>query len=201
MSAPRVPYEASDVKEPDIANAQMQLGDSAQGGAGVENTEALVNTVHCVGVMGEGLTLQFKQAFPANFKAHETACRAREVVPGRMLTFDNDGRIKPRCIINFSTKRHWRHKSRIEDIQSGLRALIGDVCRLGIHSIAVPPLGCGLGGLNWSDVRPMIEKSFSELPGVRVLLFQPFGSFGTAADRDILLAFALRRGRLPSRLP
>ena len=176
MSAPRVPYEGSDVKEPDIANAQMQLGDSAQGGVGVENTEALVNTVNCVGVMGQGLALQVKLGFPANFKAYETACRAREVVPGRMFTFDNDGRIKPRCIINFPTKRHWRHKSRIEDIQSGLRALIGDVCRLGIRSIAVPPLGCGLGGLNRSDVRPMIEKSFSELPAVRVLLFQPSGT-------------------------
>jgi len=93
-----------------------------------------------------------------------------------MLTFDNDGRIKPRCVINFPTKRHWRHKSRIEDIQSGPRALIGDVCRLGIRSIAVPLLECGLGGLNWTDVRPMIEKSFSELPAVRVLLFQPSGT-------------------------
>jgi O-acetyl-ADP-ribose deacetylase (regulator of RNase III) len=176
VSEPRVPYEASDVKEPDIANAQMQLGDSAQGGAGVENTEALVNTVNCVGVMGRGLALQFKQAFPANFKAYETACRARAVVPGGMFTFDNGALIKPRYIINFPTKRHWRDGSRIEDIQSGLKALIDNVHRLGIRSIALPPLGCGLGGLNWRDVQPMIENSFSELPGVHVLLFQPSGT-------------------------
>jgi O-acetyl-ADP-ribose deacetylase (regulator of RNase III) len=92
-----------------------------------------------------------------------------------MFIFDN-GKLKiPRYIINFPTKRHWRDNSRIEDIQSGLRALIEDVRRLGIRSIAVPPLGCGLGGLNWHDVRPMIEKSFSELPDVRVLLFPPEG--------------------------
>lgn len=87
-----------------------------------------------------------------------------EVVPGRMFVFDNGRLVKPRYIVNFPTKRHWRDKSRIEDIQSGLRALIEDVRRLGIRSIAVPPLGCGLGGLNWRDVRPMIENSFSELP-------------------------------------
>jgi O-acetyl-ADP-ribose deacetylase (regulator of RNase III) len=126
--------------------------------------------------MGKGLALQFKQAFPANFKAYEAACRAHEVVPGSMLTVDNGSGTKPRYIVNFPTKRHWRDKSRIEDIQSGLRALVSDVRRLAIRSIAVPPLGCGLGGLNWGDVRPMIEKSFSELPDVHVLLFAPSGT-------------------------
>jgi O-acetyl-ADP-ribose deacetylase (regulator of RNase III) len=138
--------------------------------------EALVNTVNCVGVMGKGLALQFKNAFPANFKAYDSGCHAGEVAPGRMFIFDN-GKLKiPRYIINFSTKRHWRDNSRIEDIRSGLESLVADVPRLGIRSIAVPPLGCGLGGLNWRDVRPMIENSFSELPDVRVLLFQPFGA-------------------------
>ncbi len=139
------------------------------------DAEAVVNTVNCVGVMGKGLALQFKQAFPANFRAYEAACRAGEVVPGKMFIFDNGRLIKPRYIIDFPTKRHWRDNSRIEDIQSGLRALIEDVRRLGIRSIALPPLGCGLGGLNWRDVRPMIENSFSELPDVRVLLFPPVG--------------------------
>jgi O-acetyl-ADP-ribose deacetylase (regulator of RNase III) len=137
------------------------------------DAEALVNTVNCVGAMGKGLALQFKQAFPANYKAYEAACRAGEVVPGEMFIFDNGRLNKPRYIIDFPTKRHWRDNSRIEDIQSGLRALIEDVRRLGIRSIAVPPLGCGLGGLNWRDVRPMIENSFSELPDVSVLLFPP----------------------------
>lgn len=140
------------------------------------DAEALVNTVNCVGFMGKGIALQFKQAFPANFKAYEAACNAGEVVPGRMFIFDNGRLINPRYVINFPTKRHWRGKSRISDIRSGLKALIADARRLGVRSIAVPPLGCGLGGLNWGEVRPMIEKAFSELPDVRVLLFEPVGA-------------------------
>ena len=110
------------------------------------NAEALVNTVNCVGFMGKGIALQFKQAFPANYKAYEAACRADEVVPGRMLVYDNGRLLNPRYIINFPTKRHWRGKSRLADIKSGLKALVKDVQRLELHSIAVPPLGCGLGG-------------------------------------------------------
>lgn len=140
------------------------------------DAEALVNTVNCVGFMGKGIALQFKQAFPANFKAYEAACESDEVVPGRMFIFDNGRLLNPRFIINFPTKRHWRGKSRIEDIRSGLKALIADVSRLKIHSIAVPPLGCGLGGLDWGEVRPLIERAFSALPDVRVLLFEPVGT-------------------------
>ncbi len=140
------------------------------------DAEALVNTVNCVGFMGKGIALQFKQAFPANFKAYEAACKAGEVVPGRMFIFDNGRLINPRYVVNFPTKRHWRGKSRISDIRSGLTALIADVRSLGVHSIALPPLGCGLGGLNWGEVRPLIERAFSELPEVRVLLFEPVGA-------------------------
>jgi O-acetyl-ADP-ribose deacetylase (regulator of RNase III) len=140
------------------------------------DAEALVNTVNCVGFMGKGIALQFKQAFPANFKAYESACHAGLVVPGRMLIFDNGRLINPRYVINFPTKRHWRGKSRIADIRSGLKALIDDVRRLGVRSIAVPPLGCGLGGLDWRDVRPMVEGAFLELPDVHVLLFEPVGT-------------------------
>jgi len=78
-------------------------------------------------------------------------------------------------VINFPTKRDWRANSRYADIESGLKALVADVRRLGIQSIAVPPLGCGLGGLDWAKVRPMIEKAFAGLPGVRVLVFEPAG--------------------------
>jgi O-acetyl-ADP-ribose deacetylase (regulator of RNase III) len=140
------------------------------------DAEALVNTVNCARFMGKGIALQFKQAFPANFKAYAAACESEEVVPGRMFIFDNGRLLHPRFIINFPTKRHWRGKSRLEDIRSGLEALIADVRRLEIHSIAVPPLGCGLGGLDWGEVRPLIETAFSELPGVRVLLFEPVGT-------------------------
>ncbi|WP_297389902.1 macro domain-containing protein [Acidiferrobacter sp.] len=138
--------------------------------------EALVNTVNCVGYMGKGIALQFKQAFPANFKHYEAACHAGDMVPGRMMIHDNGGLVNPRYIINFPTKRHWKGKSRIEDIESGLKALVADVQRLGIRSIAVPPLGCGLGGLEWRVVRPMIEQAFAGLPDVQVLLFEPAGA-------------------------
>lgn len=138
--------------------------------------DALVNTVNCIGYMGKGIALQFKQAVPANFKAYEAACAVGEVVPGRMLIHDNGGLVSPRWIINFPTKRHWRGKSRLEDVAAGLQTLIADVQRLGIRSIAVPPLGCGLGGLDWAVVRPMIEHAFDALPDVRVQLFEPSGS-------------------------
>jgi O-acetyl-ADP-ribose deacetylase (regulator of RNase III) len=140
------------------------------------NAEALVNTVNCVGFMGKGIALQFKQAFPSNNKLYEAACRTGEVEPGKMLTYDNGGLRKPHYIINFPTKRHWRGDSRIEDIESGLKALISEVKRLNIRSIALPPLGCGLGGLDWDTVRPMIEQAFSELPEVSVFLFEPKGA-------------------------
>jgi len=148
----------------------------AQGNLLLADAEALVNTVNCVGYMGKGIALQFKQAFPDNFKAYEKACRAHEVKPGRMFIYETGSMMNPRYIINFPTKRHWRGKSRIEDIESGLGALIQEVKRLGIRSIAVPPLGSGLGGLDWNVVRPMIERAFAELPEVKVLLYSPQGA-------------------------
>jgi O-acetyl-ADP-ribose deacetylase (regulator of RNase III) len=140
------------------------------------DAQALVNTVNCVGFMGKGIALQFKQAYPDNFRAYERACKAEEVRPGRMLVVPTGELSGPRFIINFPTKRHWRGNSRMEDIDSGLNALVDEVRRLKITSIAVPPLGCGNGGLNWSDVRPRIEKAFEALPAVRVLLFEPNGA-------------------------
>lgn len=140
------------------------------------DVDALVNTVNCVGYMGKGIALQFKQAFPANFKAYAKACEAGQVVPGRMFIFDNGGLLRPRFIVNFPTKRHWRGKSRLEDIASGLKALVDDVQRLGIRSIAIPPLGCGHGGLDWRVVKPMIEAAFAAVPEVRAILFEPTGT-------------------------
>ncbi len=148
----------------------------AKGNLLTADAEALVNTVNCAGYMGKGIALQFKQAFPDNFKAYEKACRAHEVQPGRMFIFETGSMVNPRYIINFPTKRHWRGKSRVEDIESGLKALMGDVKRLGIRSIAVPPLGSGLGGLDWNVVQPMIRQAFAALPDVRVLLYAPQGA-------------------------
>lgn len=140
------------------------------------NAEALVNTVNCVGFMGKGIALQFKQAFPDNFKAYERACRAKKVQPGALFIFDRDSMINPWYIINFPTTRHWKGKSRLEDIQTGLEALVREIKRLDIHSIAIPPLGCGLGGLDWGIVHPLIESAFKEIPDVQVFLYAPVGT-------------------------
>lgn len=135
--------------------------------------EALVNTVNCVGVMGKGLALQFKQAFPGNFQAYQHACQSGEVMPGQMFTVSTGRLDYPRYIINFPTKRHWRNPSRLEYIETGLEALIATVECLEISSIAVPPLGCGNGGLKWTRVAPLIEAAFAQMPATRVLVFQP----------------------------
>lgn len=136
--------------------------------------EALVNTVNTVGVMGKGIALQFKQAYPQVFRAYQQACKADEVRLGKMYVVDLGGLAGgPHWIINFPTKAHWRTSSRLADIETGLQDLIATVKRLQIRSIALPPLGCGHGGLDWSQVRPSIEAAFSQLPDVRVLLFAP----------------------------
>lgn len=150
------------------------------------DAEALVNTVNCIGIMGKGLALQFKRSFPANFKAYEAACHSGEVAPGRMFIFDRGKQSKPHYIVNFPTKRHWRDHSRIEDIRTGLAALIADVRRLDIRSIAVPPLGCGLGGLHWQEVKPLIEGAFSQTSDVRVLLYEPANSPAPQATSNTL---------------
>ncbi|MGE5481319.1 MAG: macro domain-containing protein [Bacteroidota bacterium] len=141
--------------------------------------EALVNTVNCVGVMGRGIALRFKQAFPDNFKAYAAACQRGEVQPGRVFVFDTGQLTMPRYIINFPTKRHWRGKSRIEDIETGLAALVEEVRSRNIRSIAIPPLGSGLGGLDWAEVRPRIERALAALPDVEAIVFEPGGA---AAD-------------------
>lgn len=140
-----------------------------------EDAEALVNTVNCVGVMGRGIALQFKKAWPENFKAYAGACRRREVQPGRMFVFNTGQLTHPRFIINFPTKRHWRGRSRIEDIEAGLQALVAEVQKRGIRSIAVPPLGAGLGGLDWAEVRAHIDRAMHNVSGVKVVVFEPQG--------------------------
>lgn len=137
------------------------------------DVEAIVNTVNCVGVMGRGIAAQFKREYPENFKVYEAACKRKEVTLGRMFIFETGQVLNPRLIVNSPTKRHWRGESRIEDIESGLDALVAEVKQRGINSIAIPPLGCGLGGLDWKDVRPLIESAFKGLSNVRALVFEP----------------------------
>jgi O-acetyl-ADP-ribose deacetylase (regulator of RNase III) len=141
-----------------------------------EDAEALVNTVNCVGFMGRGIALQFKKAWPENFRAYAAACRRRAVQPGRMLVFETGRLTNPRFIVNFPTKRHWRGRSRMEDIEAGLRSLVEELHRRGIRSIALPPLGAGLGGLEWAEVRERIERAMRDLPDVRVIVFEPSGA-------------------------
>ncbi len=140
------------------------------------DAEALVNTVNCVGVMGRGIALQFKKAFPGNFHAYGEACERREVMPGRMHVFETGTLANPGFIINFPTKRHWRDNSRIEDINAGLKDLIKVIRERRIRSIAVPPLGCGLGGLDWEEVRPRIEEAFLGFDDLQVVVFEPPGA-------------------------
>ena len=140
------------------------------------DAEALVNTVNCVGVMGRGIALQFRKAFPENFQLYKSACDKKGLHPGMMLVCDLNRFENPRYVVNFPTKRHWKGKSKIEDIESGLEALVKEVTKRNIRSIAIPPLGCGLGGLSWNQVKRMIQRAFDVLPDVHVFLYEPAGA-------------------------
>jgi len=125
--------------------------------------------------MGKGVALQFKRAFPQNYSEYRAACASGEVQLGRMLVTRLDQLHGPRFIINFPTKNHWRSRSRLADIDSGLVDLRRVLLERGITSVAIPPLGCGLGGLAWSDVQPRIAEALSDLP-VRTVVFEPAGA-------------------------
>ena len=144
-----------------------------QGDLFQDQSEALVNPVNCVGVMGKGLALEFKNRFPDNFKDYKQACWKDQVQPGRMMVFNT---YQPRIhqyIINFPTKRHWRDPSRIEDIETGIQALAEEIRSRRITSIAIPALGSGLGGLQWNEVRPIIESGLRELEEVQITVYEP----------------------------
>lgn len=139
-----------------------------------EKVDAIVNTVNCVGVMGKGIALQFKKKWPQNFKAYQNACKKKEIKPGKIFVYDlgleNE---KPRYIVNFPTKNHWREKSKISYIEEGLNDLKIFIQNNNIQSIAIPPLGCGNGFLEWKIVRQIIENAFSSSDNLSVLLFEP----------------------------
>ena len=135
--------------------------------------EALVNPVNCVGVMGKGLALAFKQAYPDNFYYYKIACSLGEVKVGQMFITANNSFLYPFYIINFPTKEHWKDPSKIEYVKDGLVALTKDIHRLQIKSIAIPALGCGLGGLEWKEVESLIISAFNPLPKVNVKLYPP----------------------------
>lgn len=141
-----------------------------------DRSEAITNTVNCVGVMGKGIALQFKHRWPQNFKAYADACRHKQIKPGKVFIYDMGQWAEPRYIINFPTKIHWRGDSKIEYIESGLLDLIAQAERIGIKSIALPPLGCGNGGLEWNKVKRVIFDAFKGHPYIEVSLFEPKGA-------------------------
>lgn len=138
------------------------------------DAEALVNTVNCVGVMGKGLALHFKERFPENYRMYRKACKEGYVKPGCIFVYETGLYSSPKYILNFPTKRNWRDNSQIEDIQSGLDHLIKIIKKLKITSIAIPPLGCGNGKLLWSDVCPLIITAFKEVNDISVSIIEPF---------------------------
>jgi O-acetyl-ADP-ribose deacetylase (regulator of RNase III) len=145
--------------------------------------------------MGRGIALQFKNAWPENFKAYQAACRRDEVQPGRMFMFELGQLTSPRWIVNFPTKRHWKGKSRMEDIDAGLQALAAEIRQRDIRSIAIPPLGSGLGGLDWTQVRPRIEALAAQLPDVSVRVYEPNGAPPAASMRHVRDVPAMTAGR------
>lgn len=147
------------------------------------DVEAVVNTVNTVGIMGKGIALMFKEKFPRNFEAYARACDANEVQIGRMFVTESHELFGPRWIINFPTKTHWRVKTRIEWVEEGLKDLVRVIREKGIRSIAIPPLGCGNGGLDWREVRPLIVSALEEVEGLDAIVYEPTIKYQNVAKR------------------
>ena len=145
--------------------------------------EAVVNTVNTVGVMGKGIALMFREQYPENFRAYEAACKAGEVHVGKMFVTAGVELDGPRWIINFPTKKHWRQPTKLEWVRSGLVTLKEVIREKHIKSIAIPPLGCGNGGLDWAAVRPVIEAALGDLRDVEVIVYEPTAKYQNVAKK------------------
>jgi O-acetyl-ADP-ribose deacetylase (regulator of RNase III) len=143
--------------------------------------QALVNTINTVGVMGKGIALMFKEAFPANFRAYVDACKESEVKVGHMFVTETANLNGPHWIINFPTKKHWRNPAKLEWIVEGLEDLRRVNLERGIQSIALPPLGSGNGGLDWMEVRPEVERVLGDLKDVTILVYEPTEKYQNVA--------------------
>ncbi len=146
--------------------------------------EALVNTVNEVGVMGKGIALMFKEAYPESAKLYEEACKRKELQVGHVLVTPSQQLHGPRWVIHFPTKKHWRHPSRLQWVSDGLKDLVRQLRERQIQSVAIPPLGCGNGGLEWEQVRREIETAFAELPDVQVVVYAPTAEYVNAPKRE-----------------
>ncbi len=147
------------------------------------NAEALVNTVNTVGVMGKGIALMFKERFALNFQLYAAACKAKQVQTGHMFVTEVSELGGPKWIVNFPTKQHWRPASKMEWVEEGLKDLRRFLIENNVRSIAIPPLGAGNGGLDWSDVRQRIEEALGDLTDVEVLVFEPTTQYQNVAKR------------------
>lgn len=148
------------------------------------DVEALVNTVNTVGVMGKGIALMFKERYSKNMDEYAKACKAKQVVTGKMFVTETGELIGPQWIVNFPTKQHWRAKSQMAWVVEGLRDLRRFIIEKNVKSIAIPPLGAGNGGLNWSDVRPKVESALSDLVDVDVFVYEPTKQYQNVAKKN-----------------
>jgi O-acetyl-ADP-ribose deacetylase (regulator of RNase III) len=160
------------------------------------DAEALVNTVNTVGVMGKGVALMFKERFPENFKAYERACKNKQVRIGEMFATERKELLGPRWIINFPTKAHWRYPSRMEWIERGLLDFARFIREKKIRSVAIPPLGSGQGGLDWLEVKALIEASLSSLEDVDVVVYEPIEMYQNVAKRTGLQKLTVPRAMI-----
>jgi O-acetyl-ADP-ribose deacetylase (regulator of RNase III) len=147
------------------------------------DVEAVVNTVNTVGVMGKGIALMFKERFPENYAAYTRACEVGEVRVGEMFVTRSVELQGPRWIINFPTKKHWRQPTKLEWVRDGLVALKTVIRENQIRSIAIPPLGCGNGGLEWHDVRPLIGSALADLEDVEIVVYEPTATYQNVAKK------------------
>lgn len=134
--------------------------------------EALVNAVNTVGVMEAGIAKQFKLKFPKMYIQYKKDCEKGLVTLGKMHVYQRHHRKSPKYIINFPTLGHWREEAKLENIEKGLEDLMRVVEELNISSIAIPPLGCGVGGLAWEEVKELFEQTFEEV-SFDVHLYEP----------------------------
>lgn len=148
------------------------------------DAEALVNTVNTVGVMGKGVALMFKEAFPENFGEYEAACHAKKVQLGKMFVTHRQSLLGPKWIINFPTKGHWRYPSKMEWVERGLDDLKEVILDKGIRSVALPPLGSGNGGLEWTDVRKVIIEKLGNVDDVQFIVYEPTKQYQNVAKRS-----------------
>lgn len=134
--------------------------------------QVLTNTVNCVGLMGKGVALEFKMRYPKMFNDYKIKCDQGDVKAGQPYLWEDDSV----QVLNFPTKRHWKDGSLLQDIEDGLKYLTENYEQMGLQSLAMPALGCGLGGLEWSEVQPLIVKHLGAIPDLDVYVYEPHGA-------------------------